>query len=187
MVAHNKLSYTHVKDRYETLRKAARNGAFDVLPSVIYNKKNKAILKKSITLDGFTFDCQRELKKWEKIGSRRVVWNWDAVQKQYRAHPKRFEVAIWHNVYTLCGAGIGKPTVGGGKLRLDYIEASPDGSPLEGKTTDIIISAAAVYADAIGAIQLRIMNPVNDRVKDYYLSKPDFSYDERGKFCYMDL
>jgi len=72
MAAQKKINYAQVKDRYETLRQTARNSAHDVLPSVVHNKRKTAVLKKYITLDGFTFDCQRELKKWEKIGSRRA-------------------------------------------------------------------------------------------------------------------
>jgi len=40
--------------------------------------------------DGITFNCQKELRKWEQTGSRRVAWDWDKVLKSYRAHPKRF-------------------------------------------------------------------------------------------------
>ncbi|MGL6161486.1 MAG: hypothetical protein ACRC0P_13435 [Microbulbifer sp.] len=70
---------------------------------------------------------------------------------------------------------------------MDYIESHPMGTPLDGLVTDISIAAGVVYANAIGATQLRIMNPVNATVRDHYLSKPGFSFNERGNFCFRDL
>ncbi len=49
------------------------------------------------------------------------------------------------------------------------------------------IAAGAAYAKAIGATQLRIMSPVNDTVKAHYFSKPDFKYNSRDNFCFMDV
>jgi len=40
-----------------------------------------AILKSTISLDSFTFDCQKALRKWEKTGLRHVAWDWDEIQK----------------------------------------------------------------------------------------------------------
>jgi len=50
-----------------------------------------------------------------------------------------------------------------------------------------VIAAGIAYAKAIGADQLRIMRPVNDVVKNLYLSKTGFSYDKKGNFCYRDV
>lgn len=107
--------------------------------------------------------------------------------KKYRTHPKRFELSIWHKDFHLCSASIGRPTWGGGKLRLDYLESAPQGTPLDGLITDITIAVSAAYARTIGATQLRIMNPINDKVRSHYLSKPSFAYDKKGNFCYRDL
>ncbi len=122
-----------------------------------------------------------------KSGVRRVAWDWKTVQQKYRAHPKRFELSIWHMDLFLCAAAIGKPTFGGGRLRLDYLESAPMISPLSGLITDITIAAGVAYAGLIGATQLRITNPVNDDVKKHYLSKPGFAYSQQGNFCYRDL
>jgi len=69
-----------------------------------------------------------------------VAWDWENIQKKYKAHPKRFELSIWYRNQHLCGASIGKPTYGGGKLRLDFIEASPINSPLSGLIIDMVIA-----------------------------------------------
>ncbi len=187
MTSQEKPTYRQVQSRYETLRQVARKIAFENLSPVMPNKQGMAILKSTITLDGVTLDCQRELRKWGKSGLRRVAWDWDEVLKKYRTHPKRFELSVWHKELYLCSASVGRPTWGGGKLRLDYLEPAPQGTPLDGLITDISISAGAAYARAIGAVQLRIMNPVNDRVKNHYLSKLDFSYNSRENFCFMNL
>lgn len=43
------------------------------------------------------------------------------------------------------------------------------------------------YAKAIGATQIRIMYPINDKVKEHYLGLGGFSFDAKGNFCYPDL
>lgn len=180
------VSYAGAKNHYEVLRKKAREAAHEALPGIL-NGKKKTILKNEVVFDGFTHQCNRSLRRWEESSSRRVLWDWDAVIKKYLPDPKRFELSIWYRDVVLCGASIGKPTSSGGKLRVDFIEANPDGSPLDGLITDLIIAAGITYADAIGATQIRITNPVNEAVKNHYLSKPGFKYDEKDKFCYRDL
>lgn len=186
MTANPKPTYTQVKNQYESLREFAREVAYEQLAPVMTNKQGKAVLKSAISLDGLTFDCQRVLRKWEKTGLRSVAWDWDTVLRKYRTHPKRFELSVWYDHF-LCGATIGRPSWGGGKLRLDFIEASPTRSPISGLLVDIVIIAGVAYAETIGATQIRIMEPVNEKVKSLYLSKPGFSFDKRGNFCYRDL
>lgn len=187
MIAQQKPSYTQVKNHYDTLRETARGIAYEQLPSTLLNKQGALILKNTITLDGLTFNCQKELRKWEKTSLRRVTWDWSMVLKKYCSHPKRFELSIWHKNLFLCGATIGKPTWSGSKLRLDFIEASPIRSPLSGLIVDLTIIAGAAYAETIGATQLRIMHPVNDNVKNLYLSKQGFAYNRCEDFCYRNL
>ncbi len=180
-------TYTQAKHRYEQLRQTSFEAAHDALPSVMPNKRGMAILKQSVSFDHLTFQAQHQLRNWEKSGLRRVAWDWDEVRKKYIAHPKRFELSIWYRDLTLAGVSIGKPTRGGGKLRLDYLESAPMGTDLDGLVTDMTVAAGILYARSIGAAQIRIMKPVNSGVRDYYLSKPGFSYNERGNFCFRDL
>ena len=187
MSAQSKPTYTQVKSKFAQMRQTALEAAHETLPPVLSNKRGMAITKSEISLDGFTFKGQHELKRWENSDFRRVAWNWEAVQKKYRTHPKRFELTVWYRGLTLAGASIGRPTWGGGKLRLDYIEASPMGTPLDGLVTDIAITAGVLYARSIGAAQIRIMSPVNKDVRNHYLSKSGFKYNERDNFCFRDL
>ena len=120
-------------------------------------------------------------------GLRRVAWDWDKVLKTYRPKPKRFELSIWHEKHWLCSASIGKPTVKGSKLRLDLIESNPNGSSIDGLVIDINLICYKAYAKVIGATELRIMNPVNEIVRDYYLSKKGFSYSQKENFCFRNV
>lgn len=61
------------------------------------------------------------------------------------------------------------------------------GTPLDGLVTDLAIAVSRIYADSIGAAQIRIMNPVNKDVRNHYLGKPGFNYNERDNFCFLDL
>ncbi|WP_308365444.1 MULTISPECIES: hypothetical protein [unclassified Microbulbifer] len=187
MAAHLKPTYKEVKSKYEGLRFLSRKLAYETLPPVMRNRLGEAILRDNVSLDGFTLEAQRKLKSWETAGLRRVAWDWEEVTKKYRAHPKRFELSIWFRELNLSGASIGRPTWSGDKLRLDYIESHPLGTPLDGLITDICINAGINYAQSIGAAQIRIVNPVNEAVRNHYLSKPGFSFDERGNFCFMDF
>ncbi len=187
MTGLNQLSYSAVKDKYEALRQFSRKTAHEELPAVLTNKKSQAILKSTLTFSGIDVNCINELRKWEMSGSRRVAWDWNKMLKIYRPEPKRFEIAIWHNKHWLCSASIGKTTSQGGKLRLDLIESNPNGTILVGLVIDINIKLYKIYADNIGATELRIMHPVNDAVKDYYLSKKGFSYNKKENFCFMEI
>lgn len=103
-------------------------------------------------------------------------------------NPKRFELAIWYKGVFLSGLALGRPTWSNNKLRLDFIEGSPEKHALSGLVFDITVMAAETYADAIGASQIRIMNPINEKVRNHYLSgNRGFSYDKQENFCYKDL
>lgn len=182
-----KTTYRETQDKYESLRMEALAVAYENLPNVLTNKKGLAILKSNISLKGLDFHTYQRLKKWKNSGQRVAPWDWDDVQKKYRTHPKRFELSIWHNGLFLCGASIGRPTHSANKLKLDFIEANPTGSPLHGTIADIVILAGRIYAKSIGASQLRIMQPINEKVRDYYLSKEGFSFNEKGNFCFQDI
>lgn len=178
-------SYKEAWGRYEVLRDLSRKVTLEQLPNLFKSRNGRVISKREITLDGLDFSAFRILSQWG--GEKRLApWDWADVQKKYKTHPKRFELAIWHRNF-LCGASIGRPTWSGNKLRLDFIEANPDGSPLEGNIADIVIIAGRLYAKAIGATQLRIMYPINEKVKNHYLSRGGFSFNEKSNFCYQDL
>lgn len=180
-------TYKMVWNRYDELRDMALEVAHEQLPQIIKGHKGISIHRSDIELRGLDFPTFQKLSRWEEFGRRVADWDWNEVRKKYKCHPKRFELSIWHRKTFLCGASIGRPTWSGNKLRLDFIEASPAGSKLSGAIADIVILTGKVYAKAIGASQLRIMHPVNEKVKNYYLSKGGFSYDSKGNFCFQEI
>lgn len=185
-----KATHKHAEDGYELLRQKSRQITESTLPSVMLNSNGQAIdLKDAVRLNGIDFISKAKAREWDNSPLRRVDWNWHKGVDHYAwRNPKRFELAIWYRDLFLCGLSLGRPTWSGSKLRLDFIEASPKKTPLTGLITDITISAVETYADAIGAVQLRIMNPVNDQVKKHYLhSSRGFSYNSKGDFCFKDL
>lgn len=180
-------AYKMVWDKYDGLRTEVLKIAHEQLPNVIPTQRGMAVLKSDVTLKGLDFMTFQKLIHWEESGRRVAQWDWDEVRKKYDSHPKRFELSIWYRELFLCGASIGRPTWSGSKLRIDFIEANPLGSPLSGAIADIVILSGKIYAKAIGASQLRIMHPVNDKVRNHYISKGGFSFDERGNFCFLEI
>lgn len=185
---------THIAtdDRYETLRSRARIAASEALPIVMPNGKGQGVnVKGDVTLSGIDFRACVQAKQWISSPARRseITMSWPDVAGKYaRTVPKRFELAIWYRDIFLCGLALGQPTWSGGKLRLDFIEGSPEKNAVTGVITDITIIAAEMYADAIGANEIRIMNPINEAVRNHYLHKDrGFTYDQRGDFCYKEL
>lgn len=186
MSAERKPTYNQVKSKAEELRAIAYQLAFEQLPHVLISKKG-AVQKDSISFQPLSIRALSELRKWERTGLRKAAWDWDRVVKSYKNHPKKFDLTIWHKDHTLCSASIGRPTFGGSKIRLDVIEANPSGSMLEGLITDINILAYEAYARVNNCTQVRIMHPVNEDVKNYYLSKKGFAFDAKGNFCFKEL
>jgi hypothetical protein len=190
----NRMNKVHkiVEDKHEIARVEAREDAMAALPIIMPNRYGQGIhVRSAVILSGIDFKACKHAKQWESSPNRRaeVTMSWSEVAGRYaRAVPKRFELAVWHRDALLCGLALGQPTWSGNKLRLDLIEASPDKTPLAGIVADITIFAAQLYAKTIGATQLRLMKPVNEKVRNHYMnSNFGFSYDKQGNFCYRDL
>ncbi len=106
-----------------------------------------------------------EAGKWIMSDNRLATWDWSKYGSFKMQYPKRFELALWHN-NNLASLSLGRPTYNATGLRLDFIERNPDYTDI--KVFQITLAAMNVYADVLGANELRIMNPINDEVKKYY-------------------
>jgi hypothetical protein len=154
---------THIdaEQRYTAIRKSTLN----VAQSKLVSRAEYSSLKLKL-IDSSALSASAV---WENISTRRVNWNWiDGYAAFKFRYPKRFELAIWSN-NKLQSLTLGRPTYNGTALRLDYVEASPS------KDKDLRVVPAALfvmitYAEALGANELRIMNPINEEVKKYYES-----------------
>jgi len=157
-----KSSHQTTESKYQEYRQDSRTIAEQTLPG---QYAERVSLKAVDTLS------MVQAKNWELSLNRSddASWSWSEGFKQYAfRHPKRFDLAIWYADAQLCGLSLGKPTYTGSRLRLDVIEGAPWNHPLKSKIVEITISTAEVYADLIGADQIRIMRPVNSQVIRYY-------------------
>jgi hypothetical protein len=122
---------------------------------------------------------------WGSSRKRRVDWDWVQAYGAFKfRHPKRFEMALWHSS-VLVSLSLGRPTYRGTKLRLDFIEGNPD-KPVGVKVFQATFLAMVGYAHALGADELRVMNPINADVRRYYESV-GLSYVAKGDYLYIRL
>ncbi len=159
--------------RYNEIRKTALRAISSQVPqglSLRFKLIDEAALKAS--------------KMWTLLPERLVDWNWVEGYSSFRfRHPKRFELALWHK-NKLVSLSLGRPTYAGTSLRLDVIEGSPEEREI--KVFPAVIAAMAVYASALGASEIRVMNPLNDAVKNYYAAE-GFKYVAKGNYLYKKL
>lgn len=162
---------THIdaEKRYQSIRETALAASEGIL------KKEYAELKLTIINQTALSASQQ----WEGHNKRHVDWDWFNSYGAFKfRYPKRFEVAVWHK-NKLASLTLGRPTYHGSSLRLDFIEASP--SEREIAVFEIVIVAMRVYADMLGAREIRVMNPINETVKEYYASY-GFDYVANGDY-----
>jgi len=118
-------------------------------------------------------------QKWQNHPERKVSWDWPQAWSSWKInYPKRFECASWKG-NRLIGFAMGRPTYHATGLRLDYIEKSPEASEPH---LDLTYLALYSYATLLGASYVKIMNPINTDVKDYYERK-GFVYDQHSNSC----
>lgn len=142
--------------RYDALRRSALRAIASQIDS-ISNLEFRLIDQEALS----------RAESWKASPNRKVDWEWDNYASFKMSYPKRFELALWHNSH-LASLTLGRPTYNATGLRLDFIEKNPEYSDI--KVFQITLAAMNVYADALGAKELRIMNPINEEVKKYYES-----------------
>jgi len=154
---------THLdaEKRYTMIRKST----LEVSQRKLSSRSEYASLKLKL----IDIDALNMAKKWAKSSMRRVNWEWvEGYSVLKFRYPKRFELAIWVG-RELISLTMGRPTYNGTALRLDFIEASPE-KPKGLKVVPAVLFVMITYAEALGASQIRVMNPINDAVKKYYES-----------------
>lgn len=155
---------THIAadQRYETYRQMVRDSVKNALP---YSDSH------AITFSGLDSKALNQARLWDNIPERLVDFNWERDTRTYRRmYPKRFEIAIWyHN--RLESLSLGRPSFNGNRVRLELIERIASHSMLKGRAFAITELALIAYANLLGAEEIRIMSPINEDVKKYYISK----------------
>lgn len=154
-------THLEAEHRYESFRKMAREAIHRELP---YSDRA------NIKLTEISSSALVYSKLWVADAKRRVDWPWGEGYRNYAfSHPNRFELATWYG-NTLAGLSLGRPSYAGTRLRLEFIEANPSNNPLKGRIVPITISVAELYANIIGASELRIIDPIDKRLIEYYSS-----------------
>ena len=161
---------------------------YTIIPKAVLDELNKEFYSShqhslKVTLIDATALAQSE--RWNLSSKRKVDWEWVEGYSSFKfRHPKRFEMALWHN-NTLASLSLGRPTYQGTKPRLYFIEGNPD-KPSNVKVFEPTFLAMVGYAQALGAKELRIMNPINGDVRRYY-ERFGFTYINKGDYLFVRL
>jgi len=122
--------------------------------------------------------CPRALiqaRLWNDIPNRKVDFNWEKDCNIYRQkYPNRFEMAIWYQ-NRLESLSLGRPSFNSTRVRLELVERVSGFSHLQGRAFQITELSLIAYANLLGAEEIRIMQPINESVKKYYISR-GYSY-----------
>lgn len=170
-------THKDAEDRYSIIRQSVID---ELNRSFLTGSQNHPLTAKLIDQDALL-----ESKLWSNSKNRLVDWEWQDGYSSFRfRYPKRFEMALW-NKSRLVSLSLGRPTYQGTKLRLDFIEANPD-KPKELKVFEPTFLAMVGYAEALGARELRIMNPINEEVRAYY-ERFGFDYVRSGHYLQIKL
>ena len=81
---------------------------------------------------------------------------------------------------------MGRPTYQGSALPLDYVEASPIDLGERLAIMEAVLLGYAIYARLINAKSIRIMHPVNERVRSYY-EKQKYEYVAKGDYLFKEI
>lgn len=155
-----KPSHHQTEAKYKDIRSIAMEAVQKRLP---YADRPK------IKLSKIDHQALTEVNSWESL-NRSVQWPWETGYHEYSAqNPKRFELAIWHDK-TLCSLSLGRPNASGSRLRLEFTEARPLENPLKGRIMPIVLSVAEVYGGLLGADEVRLIDPIDQKLVDYYSS-----------------
>jgi len=170
-------SHMDAEKRYSQLRKEALNATMQVL---------RGGDASNITLSEINVRALNASKLWKDSNIRIKDWDWIEGYTAFKfRYPKRFEMALWSD-NQLIGLSMGRPTYQGTALRLDVVEASPSDLGDRPAIFETVLLAYGIYARLINAKQIRIMNPVNDRVKSYYESY-DYKYVAKGDYLFKEI
>ena len=172
-----RLSHIDAERRYTVLREKAISFAQNDLET-----RNNHNLK----LTAITNAALEATRKWGLSSNRKANWDWVEEYGYFKfSYPKRFEVALWKQ-NELITISLGRPTYNGRFLRLDVVEARPKDLGDRPAVFDEILLAYGVYARMLGATGIRIMNPINENVRNYYESF-GYVYHAKDDYLYREI
>ncbi|MEQ3693839.1 MAG: hypothetical protein ABNH16_02810 [Thalassolituus sp.] len=175
---HNQLTDTEhrhlAQRRYDEYRKSALIAT------------NNSLCPTGVTATEFTNEALIHIDNWDKYDRRDAYWDWRKVKQDHgRLYPKRFEIVLWEKDRPI-GAAIGRPTYSGGKTRIDVAEGMPREMGDRSNVIETIIGAFEIYSILIGATEVRIMNPVNPKVREVY-ARYGYRYYDAGNYMFSEV
>lgn len=170
-------THLEAESRYRAYRQEVRRYVKKALP---YGDAN------AIILDDIDQRALTQSRLWNSIPDRKVDFEWELNYPVYRKrYPKRFELAIWYQ-NRLESLALGRPSYMGTRVRLELIERVAVNSFLKGKVFAITELALIAYAELLGAEEVRIMQPINESVRNYYVQKGYSYVPSTGALNYPD-
>lgn len=157
-----KATHLDAENKYKSYRSEVQKHVKESLP---YGDS------KNIILTDITTAALNQSRLWNLIPERKVDFDWEFDSKEYRKrHPNRFELAIWYQ-NRLESLSLGRPSYNDSRVRLELTERIAGNSMLKGRSFAITELALIAYANLLGAEEIRIMQPINDSVKNYYVGR----------------
>ena len=97
---------------------------------------------------------------WESDRRRRVHWPWPDLRDRFYRDPARFDLEIRCRGQ-ICAFALGRPSNSRSHCSLYFVEGSPDPAhPLCKKVLPVVLTALERYCVAIGAAEMRIVDPL---------------------------
>jgi hypothetical protein len=104
---------------------------------------------KGLRYDTVTPSALSAAKQWMSASQRQVDWD-------------------WRDPVGLAALSMGRPTYQGSHLRLDFLEARPKELGAREPILADVLVAYSIYARMLSADEIRIMHPINERVRLHY-------------------
>ncbi len=146
------------------------------LRAVLYNQLKSEYSQ--FNFNPISYSDAAQADSWQ--GDSRNEWSWKSAYLIYQRKNrfKRFDLSIKNGI-SVCGLSYGMPTKS--KLKMDIIEATPYFHHKNNtKIFSLISQAAQYYALLLGANEVRIMNPLNEKLINHYCSY-GYDYVQPGK------
>lgn len=157
------MSKQAAEERYRMLRRKAFSAAGVLLADA------KAVRPEELTLSEIpTISLHLAVLGWANDPARRVNWDWIGMLARYRRnYPSRFELAVLAEG-DVCALALGKPSATRSHCALEFVEASPAPThALKHRVLNIVFTALEHYCVAIGAAEMRIVEPLPDLIPVY--------------------
>lgn len=138
---------------------------------IIYRRTMQAypgVIARGISLrDCVTADKWVDLPHDENHRPHRATWDWTPFFSKYQNIPNRFEISLWAGS-TLCALSYGQTSRAGTKVRLNLLGSIPvKPNPLGQRSLPIIVSAAVIFSELVGADEIWVIDP-NPDLESYY-------------------